>query len=1723
MKYFLTLLAMLTAVYGYSQAWFDVAPGERQSFDKSFFSYQKAFEDHWAGKDIELGYYYEGGIKKKAFGWKQFKRWESFWETRVNPDGSFPSQRQYDVANMEFHTTNTRTERGNWINVGPSSSSGGYAGVGRINQIEFHPTDPNTFWVTTPQGGLWKTSDNGLSWLPLTEELDVLACTGLGIPSDYETSQTIYLGTGNIVNSYYIHGHGIGILKSVDGGDTWLPTGLSFESAKNISVNRILIHPDDNNYIYAATENGIYVSRDAAETWEHIFQEYNVSDLEFDPSDPSVLYGSNLGAGKIYKISDNGNTIRTVYNRYMDGARRIEIAVAPSSPNIVYAVVSDSQGGLRNILKSTDSGENYMEIYTPQASPEKPNLLTWNIEGADTGGQGNYDLAIAVDPNDHDVVYVSGINTWRSQDGGQSWSIVNYWTWSGGSGVQTVHADKHFLKFNGNVLFECNDGGLYRSQNGTSWEYISNGIRNSQIYKIGVSQATEEDVITGLQDNGSKSYYNGNWFDVIGGDGMDCMIDHQNPDIQYGELYYGRLYRTMNHWGDRDRIQPEGVEGYWITPLAMNPVDPAVIYAGYRQLYKSKDRGENWETIFNFGQYLRHVVIAPADTSIIVTGDLTSLWKTEDSGANWTKISKDFPNAAISGFAVHNSQSETMWVTFGGFNEHGIYQSDDGGKNWYNISAGLPDIPVNTVVHNGQNSEILELYVGTDYGVYFKLGEGDWTRYSNGMPKVITTELEIHYDTIPKNSRLWAGTWGRGLWKTDLYSVDAPPVADFTADKTDIFIGQTVNYTDQTTHTPYVWEWTFEGGTPAYSTKSNPSVSYNEPGIYEVRLAVSNGTGLDTIVKTGFISVSCDSRLNYLASKAENLEQTYFQITETGTVIEVANDDDANSLPVPIGFDFEYNCNTFSSFILNTNGFIKLGDTAPSGVALFFEPETESLGGPFNSENPLDNFIISPFNYDLTGDGTGKFTVLTEGEAPHRVCTIEFSNLRDKNNTGNNLYESIEFQIKLHETSNIIDFVFGDWVSNGNPSEHYSAACGLKGIGNGPENVLLAEKSSDTPWSGVNFQNDPYSNSGFAFDFGNMDKPVDNGRTFRFIPKYFRDLHIKKIFALTEVPGEFGTPENIRAIISNDGLNDIHNIKVTVETTGASHAGKTVTVDVVKGGEDKLVSLGTFQPNAVGHHTLTATLQGDDYNADNTMSVEQETTIERYNYADVTAPARGIGFDAGDSGNFFTKFYIGGTAWMNKVNVFIFDDPSNVQQQIMGSIHSTARDTTYFSDTLTIEEGHLGQWLEIQMPDSVLLRNEDFYAGIYCLPSNTSNAFAPLGVQTEIPTRPNAFYQSSAGLQDTLSRDETFGYRYMIGTTLNAIKWTEGDVSSKDSLICAGEKARVTVSVKPDGMEWQVSDNGLSNWSEPQGGFGLTNKTYLTDNLFKDQYYRIKVPVIEDVYAHSNAVKVEVAPSYDIKETVTLCTGRAYTFPDGYTINNVFEAVEHTSQFSSVEGCDSLIRTTLELLPAAYIIEKDTICKWDDYVFQDGNIIEKISADLLYEIAYPTPDACDSILATQIIVEQLQTSVSVSDTALMANLGNASYQWLDCETGNQPIAGATDQLFIPESSGTYAVIIDNGNCVDTSGCIQFIHLNTEDFSGEQLMIYPNPSAGKINLKSSQAIIGYKIYDIKGRVIADKAFDGLNNLEIILEEAAKGMYIIEVKTTTKLFIEKLLME
>ncbi|MBL7965196.1 MAG: T9SS type A sorting domain-containing protein [Flavobacteriales bacterium] len=782
--YALSLAAVLCSGTLSAQHWTQGITSERPTFHEV----EKAFTDFWAPFNVKNGWYTDSaGVRHKAPGWKQFQRWAQHWRVRTGPSGVFPTNRvECDAWDryVKEQGGGAAKSSANWTSMGPYNATG-IAGVGRINCIAFHPTNTNTFWVGTPAGGLWKTTNGGTSWTTNTDDLPVLGVSWIAIHPNDPNTMYIATGDGDAALSLSAFGHpfagdtkSIGVLKSTNGGSTWTQV-LSADQSDGVLIRKILIDPAFPTYVYAATNYGIYQTDDGGASWTNILPGYFM-DIEFHPTNPDIVYAASYdpaGNAQVYRTIDFGQNWSQV--TALSGVNRIDIAVCPAAPNAVDILCSDANThAMHSMHYSTNSGAIWAPYWT--GGPGY-NLLGWMGDASDNSGQGSYDLTLAIDPANYNNIYVGGVNLWRTNDGGSSWSPSNVWTGGGINappGTPVVHADKHHVVFHpsqANVLYDCNDGGVYRSTNGGStWTNLTNGMAISQMYSISNAQSDPTVVLAGLQDNGSIGLDAGSWQELTGGDGMQCHIDPTMSFI-YTSYANGVIYRINTSTAAQVTISenlPGGQQpGEWVTPYQLDPNNPAVIFAGYEALYRSANRGNTWTTLSTPipGAIMNYLAVAPSNSNVIYIGYLDVVLRSVNGGSTWTNVTGSLPTGSVylSGIQVDPADANAVVVTLSGYEANDkVYATTNGGGSWTNVTAtGLPNLPVNCAEIDPATGDV---YLGTDAGVFvWDAGTSGWVPYDQGLPNVVVTDLDLQHAT----STLRAGTFGRGLWETNTISV----------------------------------------------------------------------------------------------------------------------------------------------------------------------------------------------------------------------------------------------------------------------------------------------------------------------------------------------------------------------------------------------------------------------------------------------------------------------------------------------------------------------------------------------------------------------------------------------------------------------------------------------------------------------------------------------------------------------------------------------------------------------------------------------------------------------------------------------------------------------------------------------------------------------------------------------------------------------------------------
>jgi len=709
-----------------------------------------------------------------------FEKWKWYWQQHLDVNGYMvPGSvntlvwEQY-LQKHQNHATQ-RTTSGSypsdWIFMGPNTTPGGYAGIGRMNVVAFDPLDSNTIYAGAAGGGAWKSTDGGTTWNPCYNNL---ATEGVAdIKVNPMNGNTIYVctGDGDAGDAYCA-----GIIVSHDRGTTWSTAGLTWLPSAYYSARTLQINPLDTNTLLLGTNNGLFWSHNAGASWANT-NTYSYKQILYNPYDTNVVYASIYAhypdsSCQILRSANGGHTW-TVVTTFTD-VQRINLAICPTAPNIVYAIASNNQSGLEGIYASSDTGYTYTATFTNDTSCVN-NLLSWDfgLPSTTCGGQGWYDLCIAINPANPANITIGGVNTYTSFDGGYSWQIANTWYYSGSTGVEAVHADKHWLQYHPitGALFEACDGGVYKNYDSVTghWINLCNGLCATEFYKNAVANSASF-VIGGAQDNGTKSISTGPSTDLTGGDGMQPLFNYGDPtNIFYTSFPSGGIDMTRDGGSSYVSITDTiHRSGNWVSPYDLFPDDTATLVLGYQCVWLSANNGISWDSISpnldTNGYDITVLKIAPTNHNYIYVAYTDyNIWSsmmfyTHDLGATWNYITPPF-SVFINDIAVNPRNPNQIWVACSGYdtvNKLLMYDVTTG--FWTNQTGSLPNLPVNCILIDTATQT---RYIGTDAAVFvWDSAISDWSLYNNNLPAVHVTDLNINYST----GQIWASTFGRGMW-----------------------------------------------------------------------------------------------------------------------------------------------------------------------------------------------------------------------------------------------------------------------------------------------------------------------------------------------------------------------------------------------------------------------------------------------------------------------------------------------------------------------------------------------------------------------------------------------------------------------------------------------------------------------------------------------------------------------------------------------------------------------------------------------------------------------------------------------------------------------------------------------------------------------------------------------------------------------------------------------
>lgn len=742
-----------------------------------------------------------------------------------------------------------------WIERGPDNVGG------RTRALMFDPQDPTSkkVYAGATGGGLWYndniTDETGL-WKKVTGFMDNLAISSISY--DPTNNSTFYIGTGLEFSGI---AQGDGIWKSTDSGTTWAQLSSTangiFGPVQDIKVT-------SQGTVLAASLSGLKRSTDEGATWITVVGG-DFADIEIASNGDIYSSTGVNGSGDLYKSTDDGQNFTDITPQ--SGGDRIEIAVAPSNANVVYAIAEGGSGNqdLEWFKRSDDGGSTWEDLTIPLTRDFDCNV------GPDffTRGQAFFDMILAVHPTDEDIVLAGGINVHRSMNGGESWEGLSYWT--GSQCDDFVHADQHTIQFRPGFPDQAvfgHDGGVSYSKNVGSadnpdFETRIKNYNTTMFYSVAmVNQAGSNVMIAGAQDNNTVRFSEpgiNSTRPVFGGDGTLTFIDQTNPNIQVTAFVFNFIAWSNNGGLSFTTIESDQSSGRFINPADYDPGLGIYYSAGasnqLKRIQGLKQSPQDQETLtlaLNGGQ-ISTIKVSPHTTNRVFIGTGNGTIFRVDNANMATPTVTDItgsyngnPGTFISGIDI-GASDEQILITYSNFGVTSVYETTNGGTNWTSKEGDLPDIPVRDCLYNPDNRN--QVLVATELGVWstteFDNANPGWEATNSGLASVRVDKLEYR----ETDKLVAAATHGRGVFTSSIFTQTSH--ADFKSSTLVGYEGVPISFTDGSLVNGGDFSWNFGDGNT--STDRNPSHTYETPGTYDVSLTINSGA--DTETKADYITI----------------------------------------------------------------------------------------------------------------------------------------------------------------------------------------------------------------------------------------------------------------------------------------------------------------------------------------------------------------------------------------------------------------------------------------------------------------------------------------------------------------------------------------------------------------------------------------------------------------------------------------------------------------------------------------------------------------------------------------------------------------------------------------------------------------------------------------------------------------------------------------------------
>lgn len=806
--------------------------------------------------------YYESFSFVKSYHTQYYKRWRRSIVDRIDINGFVIQYTPAELAAFknEYLTKQQESKASGWSLVGPihNSEQGGGMGSGQANiySMDQCAGQMNILYLGTEPGEVYKSVDAGLNWTNVSMNEDF--GSGVSAVEVHPTNPDIVFAGGNS-----------GIFRSLDGGVTW----LNVLPSSNLNVNEILINTGNTQVVLAATDKGLYQSTDGGDNWTQLFNQKSY-DVKENTGNSNIIYllknNPSLIICEFYISFDSGSTWNLQSNGWYsssdparnDGGGRI--AVTTADPDYVYAyLIGEAKAddfGYIGVYKSIDGGLTWTLPNGPAGGPYTTSHLNLAYGYPDwTYHQGFYNCAIVASDSDPEKILVGGLNMYRSDDGGTTFSSVCGYV----GGPLNMHVDmQDFRNING-TTWATTDGGVYFSTDffTTQPEFRMDGVHGSDFWGFG-SGWNEDVLVGGLYHNGNLAYYenygNGNFLELGGGEAPTGYVNPgDNRKTYFSDI--GGKYIPLNISDPvlnfSNAMAPN--ESYWSaesSEMEFHPNCYSIAFVGNaNKLWKTTDAGGSYSLLKEFttnaNSKVHQIEISSSNTDVMYvsqrpsSGSNGTLWKTTDGGTTWSQLTIPSGNSSRILLTINPENENELWIAYpSGSNGNKTYHSSDGGSTWTNVTtSALNNESIHSLVYIAGTDG--GLYAGTSNAVYYRNNSTNWTLDNSGLPTFTSTNI---LRPFYRDGKIRMAAYGKGIWESSLYEQPSQPICRINVDKLDQTVVCDLDsfyFEDHSflNHTGASWSWEFPTGSPATSSDRNPAVLFTTPGMHLAVLTITDG------------------------------------------------------------------------------------------------------------------------------------------------------------------------------------------------------------------------------------------------------------------------------------------------------------------------------------------------------------------------------------------------------------------------------------------------------------------------------------------------------------------------------------------------------------------------------------------------------------------------------------------------------------------------------------------------------------------------------------------------------------------------------------------------------------------------------------------------------------------------------------------------------------------